>query len=342
MESLQKDSTGRRADTPASPCREKGALLRGAPRRYQRFKAVDERVERKKQAVDGKIAAEHEPLRPEQFAQRAEHVAVRFHAPRLARFAQTGHLHDGIRPRRERRERFAPSMQRAGRAVAWHTRVIDDQHRVGKIARERRRFAQMMPRRLQLEMQAVLRELRVAVAPAAVRHQRVARRGVRVRGFVAHAAHEFEAALRGQHLGDIGGVEPGLRRHRVRQTVLARERRDEARFVERRGRVPFRFHVDGSDHVVSGRVAAIVGRQIVALDGLVVAVAMRHAHARREPRMMSPRERPEVLVRVDDGAVVLRVHVRSAVCVAALAVLALRAWLASGFAPKSISSEPIR
>ena len=65
-------------------------------------------------------------------------------------------------------------------------------------------------------------------------------------------------------------------------------------------RIPLRLDVHGPDHVVPGRIAEIVARQIVAAERAVVAVAERDRRLVAEPRQVVALEVPEMLMGVDD------------------------------------------
>ena len=172
-----------------------------------------------------------------------------------------------------------------------------------ELAVQRRGFAEVPPRGLQIERQAVPGEERVAASPRRVGHRAwlavldFGRRGGGG-GFVAHAADQRKRGLVGEHVGRIGAVERGMADDGARQAVGGGEFVDPSRFGNGIGSVPLGFHIDGADDVEAGRVAPVVVRHVVAADRGVIAVAERNPRQVAQPGQVVAQV-PEVLVGVD-------------------------------------------
>src|SRR6266542_616061 len=78
------------------------------------------------------------------------------------------------------------------------------------------------------------------------------------------------------------------------------------------GAVPPGCDVDALDAAVASRAAAVIGRQVIALDRRIIAVTERNGDRIAKPRVIIPAEIPEVLMRVDDGKFVSRRRIRRA------------------------------
>src|SRR5262245_1436480 len=87
----------------------------------------------------------------------------------------------------------------------------------------------------------------------------------------------------------------------ARQAEFPMDAIDPAGLADRIGAIPFRFDMHGLYDAVSRRVAAIIGRQVVALDRRIIAVAERDGNRIAKPGVIIPAEIPEMLMRVDDG-----------------------------------------
>src|SRR6266581_4419518 len=87
----------------------------------------------------------------------------------------------------------------------------------------------------------------------------------------------------------------------ARQAVLPVDFFDPARLAQSIGAVPFGLDMHGLDDAVARTVAAIIGRQIIAPDRRIIAVAERNGDRIAEPGVIIPAEVPEMLVGVDDG-----------------------------------------
>ena len=118
----------------------------------------------------------------------------------------------------------------------------------------------------------------VAVAPARIIHRageapaRLAGRGRRA-WLVAYAAQKRAARVFGQHCGDIGIVERGVRDDGARQAVGRMHALEPARLGDGRGPVPLRLDMHRPDDAVAAGVAAIIRRQVVAPQRCIIAVA---------------------------------------------------------------------
>ena len=122
----------------------------------------------------------------------------------------------------------------------------------------------------------------------------------RRRRLVAHAPHQRERRLLGQHLAHVRAVEPGLSDHGAGEAVPRSHFVHPARLADGIARVPLGLDVDSLDDVEGARVAAVVVGKVGAPDGGVVAVAERDHRLIDEPGMRPESEVPEMMVRVDD------------------------------------------
>jgi len=171
--------------------------------------------------------------------------------------------------------------------------MIEHDRRIGKIARQPRRCGELLPARLQLEVQAERREPRIARAPALIVHLPRPRLG-------AHAADKWVLGLRREHGGAIVAVEPRLRNRHRRQPVLCANGGDEGHLTRRIARVPFRLDMHGALDVPTLRIGAVVGRQIGSAQRAVVAVAEGNRLGIAEPRVVMRARIPEVQMRIGD------------------------------------------
>ncbi len=190
-------------------------------------------------------------------------------------------------------QRVLPACDAVAAAIGRQTGVIEDDARVGEIARKPRGFVKLCPRRLQIEAQAALHELREARAPARVIHLPGAR-------LVPDAAYEIELRQPRQRRAEVVAVQPGLRDRDGGKTALAPQPLDVAHLADRVARVPFGFHVDRFHHLVRSRIGEVVGRKIGPPQRGVVAVAKRDRRLVAKPRVVIDARIPEMLVRIDD------------------------------------------
>src|SRR5690606_2816589 len=108
-------------------------------------------------------------------------------------------------------------------------------------------------------------------------------RGLRL---VTDAAYERLAAMRGEDLGCIGTIEPGPRHHYRGQPALGAHLIHPGDLAERIGRIPLGLDEDAADNLELLGVAQVVGRQIVALERAVVAVAEPDRRLVAQPRQV--------------------------------------------------------
>ena len=183
--------------------------------------------------------------------------------------------------------------------------MVDDDLRAGKVARQIGRGVEVPPRRLQIEGQAVPVQGRVAAPPARVVHRtgfaapRLGRRSRRT-GLVPDAAGEGALGLPGDRVGRRLAVERRVGDDPAREAVTGGDRFEPSRFRHRRGPVPLGLDMDRAEDAVARRVRAVVGREIVAPEGAVVAIPERDGFGVAEPGVVVSVQVPEVLVSVDD------------------------------------------
>ena len=200
-----------------------------------------------------------------------------------------------------RRQPASPSDAAVGRQAG----VIDDDGRGREVAGELGRGIEVPPGRLQVEVELVPFEQGEPLPPARTIHRaRRAAPGVlptrRSLRLVAHAPHQWERRLLGQHLAHVRAVEPGLGDHGAGEAVPRSRLVHPARLADGIARVPLGLDVDSLDDVEGARVAAVVVGKVCAPDGGVVAVAERDHRLIDEPGMRPESEVPEMMMRVDD------------------------------------------
>ena len=171
--------------------------------------------------------------------------------------------------------------------------MIQDDARVGKIAREPPGFFELCPRRLQVEAELVPREVSESGAPAFVAHL------PRLR-LVPDAAHEFEFCQRLQRRLNIVVVQPGLRDRDGGKPARAPQLLDVAHLAHRIARIPFRLHVRGFRDLVRPSVGEVVGGQVRPAQRRVVAIAECDRRLVAQPRVVVDARVPKMLMRVDD------------------------------------------
>ena len=164
---------------------------------------------------------------------------------------------------------------------------------------------EMPPRRLQIVREAVALKQCIAAPPGFVVHGargaalRIGGRGRR-RRLVTDAAHQRVLGMRRQHLGNVCAMRLGMPDERVRESVRGVHLREPARLGGGIAPLPLGLHVHGLDDVEASAVAPVVGRQVVALQRRVVAVAERNWLGILQPRIGIAAEIPKMVMRVDD------------------------------------------
>ena len=171
----------------------------------------------------------------------------------------------------------------------------------------------MPPGCLQLEMQLVRRERRIAAKP--FRIGQAARRAAldeprtrRIRRLVPDAAHDWVGRMPRQFLRRAILMQDRARDVRRRQPGVLCHLRHPRAFGDEIVLVPFAFHRHGADDVVTAGNAAIVRRQEVTPDGGIVPVAKRDHGLVAQPRMRVVRQIPEMMMRIDNGQIGITRH----------------------------------
>jgi len=118
---------------------------------------------------------------------------------------------------------------------------------------------------------------------------------------VAHAAHQRQRSVGGQHIVQVVAIQPDLRGQRVRRALACGQRCHPAGLAHGVGAVPFAFHQHAAQQPVRPGGAGMVGGQVVVADGRVVAIAERYARQPLQPGVRVVRQVPEMVVGVDDG-----------------------------------------
>ena len=111
----------------------------------------------------------------------------------------------------------------------------------------------------------------------------------------------------GEHLGDVVAIETRVPHRHGGEAGLGSELRQPARLADGIGTIPFRLDVHGADDAMAAGVGAIVRRQVGAAERAVVAVAEHHRLI-LQPGIGVALEVPEMLVRVDNGEIVVVRH----------------------------------
>lgn len=147
-----------------------------------------------------------------------------------------------------------------------------------------------------------------AFAPALVVHGAShAASGFCARGagdrLVADATHQREGCLGRKHFVGIAPVKRGMRHAGGWPSRIAGELRQPSGFVDRLSAVPFGFDVDRLDRREAAGVARQIGRQVVAFQRRIVAVAKGNWLLVLQPRVRVVPQVPEMLVRIDERLV---------------------------------------
>src|SRR5688572_4225100 len=170
--------------------------------------------------------------------------------------------------------------------------MVNDDDRLGEVARETRSLFELPPRRLQLEVQTERRKARVARAPfRVVHHSRL--------GLVPHGAHEIVVRVRFENTRAVVMMQPRLADRHGRQARFSNAG-DECHLATRISRIPFGLDIDAANYVPLRAIASVVLDEVRAAKRAVVAVAKGDGLRIAQPRVIVSLRIPDVKVRVCD------------------------------------------
>ncbi len=236
--------------------------------------------------------------------------------PGLPLEADAGDLDRHLRRRRDELERTAPAREPLCAAVRGQERVIDDNRRLRMPGDQVHELGRMPPRRLQLEVQAMARQQRIASLPLRIGHGArgplfdTVGRGRRCR-LMSYAPHQREGSVAGQHVLNVAAIEEGAGNMSGRRTVGRGDLAHPAALGDGIGFVPLSLHRHRGDDAMTRRDRPVVGRQKVSLERRVVAIAERDHRLVAEPGVVVPVEIPEVMMGIDDRDIAIRHGPRS-------------------------------
>ena len=235
------------------------------------------------------------------------------HRPVVVVGAEVGDLDGDVPGPREGGHAVAPSLDAVRVAVGGAAGVVEKDRRVREGTGERERIAQLPGIDHQVEGEIVFAQQAEASPPGGIPHEVGAVREGPDR--VAVPAHDLadaaDVGVGPQRLQD--GLDPRLGEggegdDPVREAVFVGDPLEPARFAERI--VEARLNVDRLDGRDPGHVRQIVGNPIVAHQRRGVAED-RLARLSGQPRIAAGAERPEMMMRIDDRAVIESAHAPS-------------------------------